>query len=102
MSPGVTGDLVALTIHSLDEVDPPRVTIESATTIVSANEERALEAVLCQAVEDLASVDVGTIVECESDSASLGTCANASTTVWDIALLWTWVVARASSRLTRL
>jgi len=102
MSPGVTGDLVALAIHSFDEVDPPGVTIESTTAIVSANEERALKAVLGQAVKDLASVDVGTVVECESDSASLSTCANTSTTVWDVALLWTWIVARASSRLTRL
>lgn len=102
MSPGVTGDLVTLGIHSFDEIDPPGVPIKSTTAIVSADKECALEAVLGQAIKDLASVDVGTVIECESDGASLSTCANTSTTVWDVTLLWTWIVARASSRLTRL
>jgi hypothetical protein len=98
--PGVTADLMALIIHSLDNFNPPVIRIDSAMAIVSANEECGLEAILCQGVEDLGCVDVGAIVECDSDSARFLTRDNASTTVGYGTLLWTRVVARAWSGLT--
>jgi hypothetical protein len=47
MAPGVTADLMPLSVHSADDINPPGVCIESTVAIVSANEERSLEAILC-------------------------------------------------------
>jgi hypothetical protein len=91
----VTADLMTLSIHSLDNVDPSGIRIDSAMAIVSANKECGLHAILCQSVEDLSSVDVGPIVERDSDSARFLTRNNASTAVGYGSLLRTWVVARA-------
>jgi hypothetical protein len=102
MAPGVTGDLMAFRIHSAYHINPPGIRIDGAMAIVSAKEECGLEAILCQAVEDLASVDVGPVIERESDSARFLTCANTSATVRYVTQLWTWVVACAWSGLARL
>jgi hypothetical protein len=102
MAPSVTSDLMTLSIHSPDDVDPPGVRINSTMAIVSANEEGSLEAILCQVVEDLASVNVGTIVECDSDGARFLASDDTSTTVGYIPLLRAWIIARGRSGLTRL
>jgi hypothetical protein len=101
MGPGVTGDMMTLGIHALDHVDPPGVRIDSTMAIVSANEKCGFEAILCETVEDLASVDVGTIIECDSDCARLRTRANTSATVRDVTLLRTRIIASTLSGLTR-
>jgi hypothetical protein len=98
----MAGNLMPFIVHSFNEVHPPGVRIDSAMTIVSTHEEGGLEAILFQGVEDLTSVDVGSVIECNSNSARLRTCANTSTTIWDVPLLWTRIINGAFTGLARL
>jgi hypothetical protein len=102
MAPSMTGDLMPFGVHSVDNVNPPGVCIDSAMAVVSAHEECCLEAILCQSVEELASVDVGSVVKRQSDSTRLRTRANASTTIRNVALLRTRIVDSARTGLARL
>jgi len=90
--PSVTGNLVALRIHSLDDTTPVLVNGTFAD-IVTSYEEGSLCVVLVKLSQNIVSVDVWTVIISQSNSVLLHTRADTYTAVLDISKLRTGVVA---------
>jgi len=98
VGPCVGCDLVALGNHALDHVGPLRCAVNGALAKVdTSHEESSLKASSSELVEDAVGVNVWTVVVGDGDCSSLLAGIDTATSVCDIALLRTRVVACASS-----
>lgn len=94
VTPRVTGNLVTVVVHLLDNAAPVLIN-GTLADIVTGDEESGASAPGLKLCHDLLSIDVWTIVESEGNSALLQARSDTHTSVLDITELWTSIVTGA-------
>ena len=98
MRPSVTGYLMALSDHTLDDIRPACSCIDGTLAdIDTSDKECSLEAVLVELIKNPVSINVWAIIVGDSNSASLLASVNTTSSVRNIALLRASIIASAST-----
>ena len=98
MRPGVAGNLVTLSNHSLDDSRPARRRVDSTLANVNSGDKKGgFEAIFSKLIKDLVGVDVWSVIVGDSHSTRVLTSVDASPSVLNITLLWARVIAGAGA-----
>ena len=97
MRPGVTSNLMAGSVHLLDDSGPFSGGIVNSTLAVvdTSNKEGSLHLVLFEKIKNIVSIDVWTVIISDGNGAGLSARVDAATTILNIAKLGTSNIACA-------